>query len=125
MTSHVEKGRAIQQKTLGDDYWDRRTASTNDFNRAFRDMTDEMCFNRAWADGPLEPKYCSLLVTSLLACMGRVPELKTHLAGAVNNGCSADEIRQAMTIVGAYAGIPAGVEGIRSAEGVLKERGLI
>ena len=125
MTSHVEKGRAIQHKTLGDDYWDRRIASTNDFNRAFRDMTDEVCFNRAWADGQLEPKYCSLLVTALLACMGRVPELKTHLGGAVNNGCSVDEIRQAMTIVGAYAGIPAGVEGIRSAEAVLKERGLI
>ena len=57
--------------------------------------------------------------------MGRVPELKTHLAGAVNNGCSADEIRQAMMIVGAYAGIPAGVEGTRCAEAVLTERGLI
>jgi 4-carboxymuconolactone decarboxylase len=120
-----EKGRAIQRKTLGDDYFDRRVASTNDFNGPLRDMTDEMCFDRAWASGPLEPKYCSLLVTSMLACMGRVPELKTHLAGAVNNGCTVEEIQQAMLLVGAYCGIPAGVEGVRSAEAVLKERGLL
>jgi 4-carboxymuconolactone decarboxylase len=120
-----EKGRAIQRKTLGDDYFDRRVATTNDFNRPLRDMTDEMCFDRAWAGGPLEPKICSLLVTSMLACMGRVPELKTHLAGAVNNGCTVEEIRQAMLLVGAYCGIPAGVEGVRSAEAVLTERGLL
>lgn len=125
MTDSSQKGRAIQRKTLGDDYFDRRVASTNDFNRAFRDMTDEMCFNRGWAGGPLEPKFCSLLVISMLACMGRVPELKTHIGGALNNGCTIEELRQAMMLVGAYCGIPAGVEGVRTAEAVLGERGLL
>ena len=119
------KGREIQRKTLGDEYFDRRVASTNDFNRPLRDMTDEMCFARGWARGPLEPKFCSLLVINMLACMGRVPELKTHLAGALNNGCSVEEIQQALLLVGAYCGIPAGVEGFRSAEAVLNERGLL
>jgi 4-carboxymuconolactone decarboxylase len=125
MTDMKQKGRAIQRKTLGDDYFDRRVASTNDFNRPLRNMTDDMCFDTAWAMGPLEPKYCSMLVVSMLACMGRVPELKTHLAGAVNNGCTVEEIQQVMVLVGAYCGIPAGVEGVRSAEAVLAERGLL
>jgi 4-carboxymuconolactone decarboxylase len=125
MTDMKQKGRAIQRKTLGDDYFDRRVASTNDFNRPLRNMTDDMCFDTAWAMGPLEPKYCSMLVVSMLACMGRVPELKTHLAGAVNNGCTVEEIQQVMLLVGAYCGIPAGVEGVRSAEAVLEERRLL
>ena len=114
MMDSKQKGRAIQRKTLGDDYFDRRIASTNDFNRPLRDMTDEMCFDRAWALGPLEPKFCSLLVISMLACMGHIPELKTHIAGALNNGCTVEEIQQTMLLVGQYCGIPAGVEGVRS-----------
>lgn len=125
MTDRMEKGRAILRQTLGDDYFTKRQASTTDFNRPLRDMTDECCFGEAWAIGPLEPKQCSLLVITMLACLGRVPELRTHLAGAVNNGCSVLEIRHAMMLVAAYAGIPAGVEGFRSAEIILKEKGLL
>src|SRR3546814_12123803 len=99
MTSHVEKGRAIQHRTLGDDYWDRRIASTNDFTRPFREMTDEVCYHRAWADGPLAPKFCTLIVTTLLACMGRVPELTTHLGGAVTHGCTVEENRQTLLTI--------------------------
>jgi 4-carboxymuconolactone decarboxylase len=120
-----QRGRAILRHTLGTEAFDKRKGTTNDFNRPLRDMTDEFCFGDAWGAGPLEPKYCSLLVISMLACMGRVPELRTHLAGALNNGCSVEEIRHAMLMVSAYSGIPAGVEGFRSAEIVLKERGLL
>jgi 4-carboxymuconolactone decarboxylase len=126
MTSErMKKGRAILRRTLGDELFEKRVAATNDFNRALRDMTDETCFGEAWGGGPLDPKYCSLLVISMLACMGRVPELRTHLGGAINNGCSVAEIRHAMLMVAAYGGIPAAVEGVRSAEMVLKERGLL
>ncbi|AUW59674.1 4-carboxymuconolactone decarboxylase [Sphingobium sp. SCG-1] len=124
-TDRMEKGRAILRGTLGDEYFERRRDSTNDFNRPLRDITDETCFGEAWALGPLEPKDCSLLVITMLACMGRVPELKTHIGGAINNGCTVEEIRHAMVMVGTYCGIPAGVEGIRSAEAVLTERGLL
>jgi 4-carboxymuconolactone decarboxylase len=121
----MKRGRAVLRKTLGDEAFEKRRATTNDFNRALRDMTDESCFGEAWCGGPLEPKYCSLLVISMLACMGRVPELRTHLGGALNNGCSVEEIRHAMLMVAAYCGIPAGVEGFRSAEMVLEDRGLL
>lgn len=125
MTDNSQNGREIERQTMGGDYFDRRVASTNDFNRPLRDMVDEMCFDRAWAGGPLEPRFCSLLVISMLACMGRVPELRMHIGGALNNGCTVGELRQALLLVGAYCGMPAGVEGVRSAEAVLGERGLL
>ena len=47
------------------------------------------------------------------------------MGGAVNNGCNVEEIRAVMMQVAIYCGIPAGVEGTRTAEGVLRERKLI
>ncbi len=41
--------------------------------------------------------------------------------GALKNGCTTEEIGEAMTMVGIDAGIPDGVEGFRSAEIVLAE----
>ena len=93
--------------------------------RPLRRLTDEYCFGEVWADDALPPNTRSLIVIGLLACMGRVNELRTHVRGAVNNGCSVEEIRAAMLQVAVYCGIPAGVEGTRTAEAALRELGLL
>lgn len=125
MTSRIETGRRILKQTVGEAYYQKRVDTTNDFNAPLRRLTDEYCFGEVWGDETLSPKIRSLLVISLLASAGRVNELRTHVAGAVNNGCSAEEIRAAMLQVAVYCGIPAGVEGTRTAEAVLEERGLL
>jgi 4-carboxymuconolactone decarboxylase len=125
MSERSEIGRAILRKTVGDEYYERRVRSTNDFNRKLRDLTDEYCFGEVWAGEALPPTTRSMLVVALLACMGRVNELKTHVGGALNNGCTVAEIRDTLLQVAIYCGIPAGVEGTRAAEEVLRERGAI
>lgn len=47
-------------------------------------------------------------------------ELAVHVRGAVNNGASEVEIRETLIQVAGYCGLPAGLEGVRVAEGVLK-----
>ncbi|KDC79336.1 carboxymuconolactone decarboxylase family protein [Bordetella bronchiseptica MBORD635] len=123
--TRLEVGRDILKQTLGDAYYAQRFDSTNSFNGSLRRLTDEYCFGEVWGDETLTPKQRSMLVIALLACMGRVQELKTHVGGAVNNGCNVEEIRAVMMQVAIYCGIPAGVEGTRTAEGVLRERKLI
>jgi 4-carboxymuconolactone decarboxylase len=125
MTDRKETGRAILRQTVGEEYFQRRVASTNDFNRKLRDLTDEYCFGEVWSGEALSAKFRSLLVISLLAGMGRVTELRTHVNGALNNGASVAEIHDALLHVAIYCGIPAGVEAFRTAEQVLKERGLL
>jgi 4-carboxymuconolactone decarboxylase len=121
----MEKGRAILRQTVGEEYYERRVASTNDFNRKLRELTDEYCFGEAWAGDALPLKTRSLLVVSLLACMGRINEMRTHVGGALNNGATVEEIHDALLHVAIYCGIPAGVEAFRNAEQVLRERGLL
>jgi 4-carboxymuconolactone decarboxylase len=125
MTSRIEAGREILRSTIGDAYYQRRCDTTNAFNEPLRRLTDEYCFGEVWGDPALPPKTRSMLVVVLLASMGRNTELKTHLGGAINNGCSAEEIRGALLQVAIYCGIPAGVESTRIAEEVLRERNLL
>jgi 4-carboxymuconolactone decarboxylase len=47
-------------------------------------------------------------------------ELAVHVRGAVRNGCTEEEIREVLLQVAVYVGMPAGLEGKRVAEGVLK-----
>jgi 4-carboxymuconolactone decarboxylase len=125
MSERKEQGRKILAATVGKDYFDKRTASTNDFNRKIRDLTDEYCFGEGWAGKALQPKQRSMLVVAMLAGTGKLQELKTHVNGALNNGCSVEEVQDVLQMVAIYCGIPCGVAGVRVAEEVLKERGLL
>jgi 4-carboxymuconolactone decarboxylase len=47
-------------------------------------------------------------------------QLGVHVRGAINNGATEVQIRETLMQVAVYVGMPAGLEGVRVAEGVLK-----
>jgi 4-carboxymuconolactone decarboxylase len=57
----------------------------------------------------------------MLTALNRPTELKAHIRGAVNNGCTVGEIHEALLQTAVYCGIPAAVDSIRNAHAVLKE----
>ncbi|TCJ31401.1 carboxymuconolactone decarboxylase family protein [Parafrankia sp. BMG5.11] len=52
-------------------------------------------------------------------------QLRHHIEGALNNGCSVDEIRGILLQTAVYCGLPATGEGFSVAEEVLRELALI
>ena len=63
----------------------------------------------------------------MLCALNRSTELAVHVRGAVANGCTEVEIREAILHASIYAGMPAGMEGTRVAEktlGELREKGI-
>ena len=48
-----------------------------------------------------------------------------HVIGALNNGCTVEEIEEVLLQATVYCGVPAGVEAFRNAEAVLQEQGLV
>src|SRR5215472_6040802 len=72
---------------------------------------------------PLKTK--SLAAIAMTAAIGRANELRVHVNGALTNGCTADEIRDILLLVGLYCGIPAAIEGHRVALDVLRDRGAV
>lgn len=67
-----------------------------------------------------------LVTVAALAALGNArPQLKFHIAGALNVGCSATEIIELMMHLVVYAGFPVGLNGVFAAREVFQERGLI
>jgi 4-carboxymuconolactone decarboxylase len=63
-----------------------------------------------WARPGLERKWRRLVTVATLAALDRPRELRTHISGARRDGCSAEEVAEALLHTAFYAGIPAGVD---------------
>ena len=73
----------------------------------------------------LELRDRQLITIAVLAALGNArPQLKFHIAGALNVGCSATEIIEIMMHLVVYAGFPVGLNGVFAAQEVFYERGV-
>ena len=117
-----EKGMKIRREVLGDDYVDRALSSVDDFNREFQQMVTEHAWGAIWARPGLAKKQRSLINLAMLAALNRSEEFELHFRGALNNGCTLDELKETLLQIAVYCGMPAGVASFRIARKVLDER---
>src|ERR1044071_7902731 len=89
-------GLQLRRQVLGAEYVDRSMNSANDFMMTFQHVTTEWCWGYAWARPGLDRKTRSLMNLAMLTALNRAPEIKLHVRGAINNGCSVDEIKEAL-----------------------------
>ena len=61
----------------------------------------------------------------MLTALNRAAEIKLHVKGAINNGVTVDEIKEALLHATVYCGIPAGLDAFKAANEVLTEIGMI
>ncbi len=47
---------------------------------------------------------------AMLTALGKAPEIKLHVRGAINNGLSVDDIKEVLLHATVYCGIPAGLD---------------
>jgi alkylhydroperoxidase/carboxymuconolactone decarboxylase family protein YurZ len=52
-------------------------------------------------------------------------EIKLHVKGALNNGLTADEIKEILLHATVYCGIPAGLDAFKAAHEVLESEGAL
>lgn len=113
------------KQILGDDYFAKRQQSTNSFNRDIRELSEDYAFGNVWARPGLPRKTRSMLVLAMLTAMGRNDELRMHTVGALNNGCSVDDIKEVLLQTAIYCGVPAAVEAFKHVEQALREVGAL
>ena len=122
-----ENGLPIRRAVVGEDHVNRSISNVSDFARPMQELATEVGWGVVWDRPGLDRKTRSLLNLGMLCALGRLHELAVHVRGAVNNGVTEVEIREAILQVAIYCGMPAGLEGTRVAEGVLntikEERG--
>lgn len=123
-----EEGLKLRRQVNGAAYVDNALRNNvSDFNRPMQELVTEACWGSVWTRGGLERKTRSLLNIGMLVALNRSTELATHVRGALTNGASEVEIREALLQAAIYCGMPAGLEGFRVAERVInavrEERG--
>jgi 4-carboxymuconolactone decarboxylase len=116
-----ETGLAIRKSVLGKEFVEKSIASADDFNMPMQRLTTEYCWGAVWGRDGLPKKTRSMLNIAMLCALNRPHELKMHLAGALRNGVSKDEIREILLQVAIYCGIPAGVDAFRVARETFAE----
>ena len=75
----------------------------------------EYCWGAVWGRPGLDLKTRSLLNLAMLTALNRPHELRLHARGALNNGCTREEIRETLLQAAVYCGVPAALDAFRSA----------
>ncbi|BCJ86400.1 4-carboxymuconolactone decarboxylase [Effusibacillus dendaii] len=116
-----EKGMEVRRAVVGSEYVDRAIQNTDDFNSPLQELVTEYCWGEVWTRPGLSRNIRSLINLAMLTALNRPHELKVHIRGALNNGCTKEEIREVLLQATIYCGVPAGVESFRIAQEVFKE----
>lgn len=85
--------------------------------------TIEFPFGDIYSREGLTLKEREIVTVSALAALGNAqPQLKVHIHGALNVGCTRQEIVEIMIQMAVYAGFPAALNGVFAAKEVFAER---
>lgn len=89
----------------------------------FADYVIEFPFGDIYSRPGLDLKARELAVVAALTALGNAaPQLKVHLHGALNVGCSRQEIVEVLMQMAVYAGFPAALNGLFAAREVFEAR---
>ncbi|WP_159876457.1 carboxymuconolactone decarboxylase family protein [Aquitalea denitrificans] len=118
-----EKGLRIRKAVLGEDYVNQALSNADELSMPLQQLVTEYCWGTVWAREGLPRKTRSLINLGMIAALNRPHELKLHVRGALNNGCSKEEVVEAILQIAIYCGVPAAVDAMRIAREVFAETG--
>jgi 4-carboxymuconolactone decarboxylase len=96
--------------------------SLRDVAPDFARLIIEFPFGDIYSRPGLDLKARELAVVAALTAMGNAaPQLKVHIHGALNVGCTRQEIVEVMMQMAVYAGFPAALNGLFAAKEVFAE----
>lgn len=119
--TRFEAGLRMRRAVLGAAHVERSMANSNEFSKPIQELVTEYCWGEVWTRPGLSPRDRSLLNLGMLTALGRDEELKLHVRGALNNGCTEEEIQEAFVQAAIYCGVPAAISSFRVARVVVAE----
>ena len=119
-----EAGLKTRREVLGDEYVDHSQAAATPLTQPLQDLLNEYCWGAIWTRPGLDRRSRSLVNLGMITALGKAPELKIHVRGALRNGLSQAEIVEVLLQTAIYCGMPAAMEGFRVAREVFAEEGL-
>ena len=118
----TEAGLAVRREVLGAEHVDRSMANANDFNRPLIELLNDYCWGRIWTRPGLDRRTRSLINLAMLTALNRPNEFRLHLRGALNNGCTVEEVQEVLLQTAIYCGVPAAVQSFAIAGEILDQQ---
>ena len=119
MTDTPKTGLDMRRQVMGDAFVDRALGNATEFTQPLQDFVNEHAWGSVWSREGLSLKTRSLITLAALTALKCPQELKGHVRGALNNGCTVEEIREALLHCAVYAGVPAAIDAFRAAQEVI------
>ena len=102
---------------------ERVIESLKDIAPDFARYVIEFPFGDIYSRPGLDLKSREVAVVAALTALGNAsPQLKVHIHGALNVGCTRQEVIEVIMQMAVYAGFPAALNGLFAAKEVFKER---
>ena len=109
----TKKGMELRGKLFGDKAAQAGHEYLKQFDEGFADFLNEQVFGNVWVRPGLPTKTRSMITMAALMALGRGPELRIHMRGALNLGIPKEEIKELIIHLSQYSGVPTAVEAIR------------
>lgn len=116
-TEHA--GEQVRREVMGDAFVDRAINNASEFTAPLQEFVNQHAWGGVWTRPGLDRKTRSLITLATLTALKCPQELKGHVRGALNNGCSLEEIRETLLHCAVYAGVPAAIDAFRAAQELL------
>jgi alkylhydroperoxidase/carboxymuconolactone decarboxylase family protein YurZ len=117
----IARGEKMRRQVMSDAYVDSRKNARNAFSGDLDDMITKFAWGEVWTRPGLDPKIRSVITLTITATRSQWDEFRIHVRGAINNGMSVEELKEALLHIAVYGGFPAARTGFREAQIVLKE----
>jgi len=102
---------------------ERVLSTLSDIAPEFATYLIEFPFGDIYSRPGLDLKSREIAVVAALTAMGNAaPQLKVHIHGALNVGCSRQEVLEVIMQMAVYAGFPAALNGLFAAKDIFTER---
>src|SRR5690349_18300389 len=114
-------GLATRRAVLGDAHVDAALANRTPFTEEFQELITRFAWGEIWSRPGLSRPTRSLITLAMLVALNRGEEFRLHVRGALRNGVTRDEIKEALLQSAIYCGVPAANAAFRMAAEVFAE----
>ncbi|SNY56758.1 4-carboxymuconolactone decarboxylase [Stenotrophomonas sp. CC120223-11] len=119
-----ERGEAMLNRITADE-GRRVVESLSDISPELGDWIIEFAYGDVFSGTELSLCTRELATVSALTALGNArPQLKVHIDGALNVGCSPDAIVAVIIQMAVYSGFPSALNGVSAAREVFADRGV-
>lgn len=118
----LQAGLATRTQVMGAEFVERALAGASDYTLPMQEFITRNAWGNVWQRPGLDLRSRSLITVAMLAAMGKQHELKGHVRGALNNGVTADELREVMLHASIYCGLPTAIEAFRTVAEVVEPK---